>query len=94
MLWTSPLNSLAAHVNLFRQLDCNTLATTSPEPVSVKNIRASHSIRMIQVPKLAELLAGKYPHYSYEKDYEEAKHEPLVALHTSGSTGESTRILP
>ena len=88
MLWTSPLNSLAAHTNLFKQLGCNALATTSPEPASVKNIRASHSIRLIQVPSLAELIAGKYPHYSYQKTYEEAKHEPLAALHTSGSTGE------
>ncbi len=69
------------------------MVTTSPEPASVKNIRASHPLRIIHVPGLAELLAGNYPHYSYVMIYEEAKHEPLVALHTSGSTGEFIRIL-
>lgn len=78
---------------MFEQLDCKVMATTSPEPVCVKNVRSSLPIRIIQVPGLAELLAGDYQHYPYAKSYEEAKHEPLVALHTSGSTGKSTCIL-
>lgn len=27
------------------------------------------------------------PHYSYDKPYEEAKNDPILVMHTSGSTG-------
>ena len=49
-------------------------------------------MRIIHVPGLEELLAGHYPHYPYNKTFEEARYEPLIALHTSGSTGESYRL--
>lgn len=40
-----------------------------------------------EVPELEELLTQRYPLYEYSKTFEEAKHEPLVVLHTSGTTG-------
>lgn len=40
------------------------------------------------VPSLHELLsAANAPHYIFNKSYEEVKSEPILVLHTSGSTG-------
>lgn len=40
-----------------------------------------------QVPSLNVLLKECFPHYSFCKTFEEAKDDPLVILHTSGTTG-------
>lgn len=42
----------------------------------------------ISVPSLVTLLAdGEATHYPFTKSYEEAKNDPFMVLHTSGSTG-------
>ena len=40
-----------------------------------------------QIPSLAELLEKDYPQFPYMKTFEEARSDPLVVVHTSGSTG-------
>lgn len=41
-----------------------------------------------EVQEIAELLAeGEVRLYKFNKEYEEAKDDPLMVLHTSGSTG-------
>lgn len=39
------------------------------------------------MPSIEELLNSTYKHFPYDKTFESAKREPLVALHTSGTTG-------
>lgn len=50
-------------------------------------IVASHEIEILEIPTVEELLAKVYPSYPYEKSFEQARTEPLVVLHTSGTTG-------
>lgn len=39
------------------------------------------------MPNLDELFEVEAPHYEYSKSFEEARNDPFVSLHTSGSTG-------
>lgn len=60
-------------------------ATESLQPV-VDEIVAAHTLRVIRAPSVEELLTTKYPHYAFDKTFDEARDEPLVVLHTSGTT--------
>jgi len=87
LLLTSPRNSQAAHVNLFKLLDCTTMITSSPVPAPVTGILSSHAMRVAVLPSLDALLDQPHEHYPYEKTWAESCTEPLAVLHTSGSTG-------
>jgi acyl-coenzyme A synthetase/AMP-(fatty) acid ligase len=84
----SPRNSVAAQKHLLERLETRVLVTPDPEPVSVSSILREYPIDVIRIPSLDELLcAQNVPPYPYKKSFEEARHEPLFVLHTSGSTG-------
>lgn len=86
MLLNSPRNSIPAYTNLFKTTDCKVMfATESLQPV-VDEIVAAHTLRVIRAPSVEELLTTKYPHYAFDKTFDEARDEPLVVLHTSGTT--------
>lgn len=87
MLLTSPRNSIPAHVNLFNLLDCTVLLAPNPQPPMVSALTAAHKLHVAEVPDLHELLTKRHPHYPYTKTFDGASHEPLLAFHTSGSTG-------
>ncbi|KUJ12451.1 NRPS-like enzyme [Mollisia scopiformis] len=84
---TSPRNSLAAHLKLFHQLNCTKLLYPEPKPASVSAILESHYMQHFAVPSVEDLLGIEYPVYPYDKKFEEAMSEPLMVIHTSGSTG-------
>ncbi|PVH98212.1 acetyl-CoA synthetase-like protein [Periconia macrospinosa] len=84
---TSPRNSPAAHSSLFKQLNCNTLLTSSPTPPPAESILKSYPLKHLQIPSVTDLLGKENPHYPYEKTFAAASSEPFVILHTSGSTG-------
>ena len=46
-------------------------------------------MRVFVIPELDDLLFGpqQVETYSYSKTFEEARHDPFVTCHTSGSTG-------
>ena len=58
------------------------------EDVGSESLTADSRIRAFQVAELNDLLSatGVQP-YLYEKTFEEAKHDPIVISHTSGTTG-------
>ena len=54
----------------------------------VEEILSKRNMRTLMVPSLEDtLMTGEGPVYPYNKTYAQAKHEPFVVLHTSGSTG-------
>ncbi len=80
------MNSLAGHVNLFVRCDCNYII--SARGVNVDDILSSRPMQHLEMPELIALLDEEMvPPYSYEKTFEQAKLDPYLALHTSGSTG-------
>lgn len=63
------------------------MLTTSPHPPGVSGVVDSCKLRSFEIPSIDELFDKSYPHFPYNKTYEEHKLEPLVAVHSSGSTG-------
>jgi acyl-coenzyme A synthetase/AMP-(fatty) acid ligase len=53
----------------------------------VREVLASCKLRTLEIPSDMELLSERHPHYRYDKTFESARDEPLVVLHTSGTTG-------
>ena len=48
----------------------------------------AENVRVVDIPSLQELLDEPASHFPYPKIFESARNDPVVVLHTSGSTGE------
>jgi hypothetical protein len=70
---------VAAHTHLFKLLDCKAIITRDPKPPNLGEILTAYSLQALTAPSIEELLEIRYPHYPYNKTFEEAKHEPLLA---------------
>jgi acyl-coenzyme A synthetase/AMP-(fatty) acid ligase len=82
------MHSLAGHLNLLEKCGCDFFI--SSQGVKVDDIISARQMRHIIMPELDELLEDKTPrapHYPYEKTFEQARLDPYVIMHTSGSTG-------
>ncbi|KAF1948194.1 acetyl-CoA synthetase-like protein [Byssothecium circinans] len=53
----------------------------------VDQVLAHRQMSIHTVPDLDQLLDEQHQDYAYEKTFDDARSEPLVALHTSGTTG-------
>jgi acyl-CoA synthetase (AMP-forming)/AMP-acid ligase II len=84
ILTTSPRNTVAANTHIFKLLDCKATITEDP---NLGEILTAYPLLALTTPSVQELLEIRYPHYPYNKSFEEAKHEPLLAYHSAGSTG-------
>ncbi|TGO38906.1 hypothetical protein BHYA_0064g00020 [Botrytis hyacinthi] len=87
MFFSSPRNSIPAHANLFKILDCKVLITANPTLPTAPAIIEATGVHSMECPGVDELLDNVYPHYPFNKTFEQARKEPLVVLHTSGTTG-------
>ena len=89
----SPRNSLDAHLSLFQECDCKTLLVTRDMPLPViQKILEHRPIKVIEVPALAQWLedangGAQITPYKYSIPFDEARLDPCIVLHTSGSTG-------
>lgn len=89
LLLSSPRNTLNAHLSLLEKTDCNTflMPPVFPLPI-VKQIQDARPMKVITIPGINHWLEdGTVPLYPYIKTFAEAKYDPFVVLHTSGSTG-------
>lgn len=86
VLFPSQINNKDFHVLLLGQMDCN--ICFSGQGVHVSDMLAARPMKHAVIPDLEDLLdQTKAPYYPYEKTFEEAKYDPYVVLHTSGTTG-------
>ncbi|MCJ1463399.1 hypothetical protein MMC07_002006 [Pseudocyphellaria aurata] len=79
-------NSIPAYTHLFKATDCKIMFAAEPFLPVVDEILAAHTLRLIRAPSMEELLTTRYPHYAFEKTFDEARNEPLAIVHTSGTT--------
>ncbi|KAI0197610.1 hypothetical protein F4808DRAFT_294517 [Astrocystis sublimbata] len=94
LLLVSPRNTLEANLSLLQQMKCDTFLTPPNFPLPVvKKILDERPMRHVEVRNVQgwlddgdEAVAESKP-YPYTKTYAEAKQEPFVVLHSSGSTG-------
>ncbi|KAK7962758.1 NRPS-like protein biosynthetic cluster [Apiospora aurea] len=84
---TSPRNSAEAHRSLFGALHCRSIITPEPIPPAAHPILETVSPRHLLIPSVEELLQTVYPSYEYRKTLEEGLQDPIMIIHTSGSTG-------
>lgn len=87
LLLISPRNSIAGHLHLFRATNTKALLVTQPLPPPVSPIVANVTIKTLPVPDLDHLLYQQHPPFAYKASYADNWNDPLVVLHTSGTTG-------
>ncbi|CAG8981235.1 hypothetical protein HYALB_00003833 [Hymenoscyphus albidus] len=87
MFYSSPRNSVTAHAHLLDAVACKTILVPDPQPPMIPSILAVFPMKVIKAPTIDELINKTYPQYLYEKSFEQAKFDPLIVFHTSGSTG-------
>ena len=87
MFFTSPRNSMEAHLSLLEALQCNIFLLPHARPPVVKQILAKRPMRTVVLPGLDYWLHEEETRiYAYEKTMDEASHDPFVVMHSSGST--------
>ncbi|KAF2745351.1 acetyl-CoA synthetase-like protein [Sporormia fimetaria CBS 119925] len=86
LLPSSRLSPIAA-VELLEKSDAEAILLPTPRPAAADPVLELYPMQEIAVPELEELLKTKYAPYSFEANFEDIKGEPLVVLHTSGTTG-------
>ncbi|KAG9231151.1 hypothetical protein BJ875DRAFT_383602 [Amylocarpus encephaloides] len=89
----STKNSAASNLKLFDDLSCTVLVTTAPEPPAMSKVINKEELRILIVPSVHELLTSPVEHFPYPRTFEEAAQDPLVVLHTSGTTGPPKPII-
>lgn len=86
MLYLSPRNTLAGHLNVLEKSDCHIFLTA--KNTRIEHILQSRTMQSATVPELDELLSDiPVPGYPYTKTFEQARKDPCLVLHTTGSTG-------
>ncbi|KAI0482602.1 acetyl-CoA synthetase-like protein [Xylariaceae sp. FL0804] len=88
LLIPSPRNPSATNVSLMSQTGSVKLLHSIEVAPLVKGIQELEpNIQAKAMPSFAEMMKSTPDHYPYEKTFEEARDEPVVVLHSSGSTG-------
>ncbi|KAJ5698745.1 hypothetical protein N7462_000750 [Penicillium macrosclerotiorum] len=87
MFYPSPRNSLAAQKSLLQNLRCTKFLTPVPRPPAATEILETLPLDVYDVPSVEDLLAEKHPHFEYSKSHPTDISDPMVIIHTSGSTG-------
>ncbi|KAL9065192.1 MAG: hypothetical protein Q9161_008391 [Pseudevernia consocians] len=78
---------MAGYKNLFNTLTVKTvLVAGQPQMPIVETIMEQCPLTLLQMPSVDQLLSLSYPHYAFDKYFEQARDEPLLVLHTSGTT--------
>ncbi|KAK6082367.1 nonribosomal peptide synthetase [Seiridium cupressi] len=88
VLFISPRNSQEGQMNLFDKTDCHILAFPKSHHNMVQPWLQERDMRPVEVGGMDKWFPDeKVPHFPYNKTYEDAEWDPVVVLHTSGSTG-------
>lgn len=96
MLFNSLRNTLASHLDLFEKMECEVFIMPPMFPLpTVKHILAARPMKVIEIPGQKHWFSegGDHRPYQYTKTYDEARLDPFVVLHTSGSTGHPKPIV-
>ncbi|KAF2103927.1 acetyl-CoA synthetase-like protein [Rhizodiscina lignyota] len=90
VLFSAPRNSPEMHLNLLNNTECTTILHSAEIDVRATIGSAYEGRKSHAIPSLDDLfwsMTEPAKHYSYTKTFEEARNEPYVIFHTSGSTG-------
>lgn len=84
----SPRNSLDGHLAVTDKCDCHFWVLPEQRVGRVDQLLEQRSMKVVPLPEVLELLdRAPVTTYPYTKTFDEARQDPFVVLHTSGSTG-------
>lgn len=87
-LFVSPRNSLEGQLNLFEQTDCHAVWFEAMYRDTVQSWLQERDMHAVMTfPVSAWFPEEELEPFPYEKSFEEAEWDPLVVLHSSGTTG-------
>ncbi|KAM0256172.1 hypothetical protein ACHAQJ_005151 [Trichoderma viride] len=86
-LLISPRNSLEGQMRLFEATNCNILFYAEPSQALVEPWLKARPMRTSVVSSADAWLQAPAASFSYEREFDEAQWDPVVVLHTSGTTG-------
>ncbi|KAH7062833.1 hypothetical protein BKA63DRAFT_186920 [Paraphoma chrysanthemicola] len=93
MLFPSPRYGAEAIARLIDQVDGKIMLYSYPPSPIIAQVLQKRPMHKLQIPSLEDLLDADTQPYPFHKTFQQHKHEPLVALHTSGTTGFPKPIL-
>ncbi|KJZ74077.1 hypothetical protein HIM_06526 [Hirsutella minnesotensis 3608] len=85
--FVSPRNSLDGQLSLLEATHCNILYYAETVQPMVQPWLDQRQMKAFQVPAMEAWLHAETTPFPYSRPFEQAQWEPLVVLHTSGSTG-------
>ncbi|UNI19521.1 putative NRPS-like protein biosynthetic cluster [Purpureocillium takamizusanense] len=83
----SPRNSTEGQISLFKAINCSMLYFAESYLQTVLPWLERHPMRIVMAPDPETWLASTASPMAFTKLFDEARWDPLVVLHTSGSTG-------
>ena len=87
MVFPSASYGAAGLTEFLNQVECNAILVASREMQVVSKLSQDNHRQFYEIPSLATILDEEHPHYPFNKTFERARSEPLVVVHTSGTTG-------
>ncbi|KAI9818373.1 MAG: putative NRPS-like protein biosynthetic cluster [Pycnora praestabilis] len=88
ILLSSVRNSESGNLSLLDELDCTKFFCSAEFTSKITSLKdGKPGLEVFTIPSFDEMLEGLRKPYGYEKTYTEARMDPVVICHTSGSTG-------
>ncbi|RYP65180.1 hypothetical protein DL770_009058 [Monosporascus sp. CRB-9-2] len=88
LLLPSPRNTPTTNVSLMTQTRSTKLLHVAEVLPVVKQLQnVEPTIRPEVIPSFSDMINSTPDHFPYEKDFEESRNDPVLVLHSSGSTG-------
>lgn len=88
MFYSSPRNRLKVQVALLEKLECDILMTPEQMSDTTRGVLNSRAMRKFILPDLVFFFEDEpVQPYPYTKTWEEAREDPYVVMHSSGTTG-------
>ena len=87
MVFPSPVYGTPGLVSLLDRLDCKIILASSKKLPVIPKLLEERQWQVHEIPGLSELLNHDFPYFPFDKTFETARSEPLVVVHTSGTTG-------
>ncbi|KAI0387834.1 hypothetical protein F5Y04DRAFT_286810 [Hypomontagnella monticulosa] len=88
LLLPSPRNPASTNLSLMDQTaGLNVLYAAEVRPIVSQIEQLEPNVRSWEIPSFEDMLKSSPEHFQYEKQFDEARDDPVVVLHSSGSTG-------
>ncbi|KAI0490870.1 acetyl-CoA synthetase-like protein [Xylaria cf. heliscus] len=93
LLVPSPRNPPSTILSLMKQTSCHRLLYAAEIHPIVKPLLVEDTIQAKEIPSFNDMLNSTPDYFPYDKVFDEASNEPILVLHSSGSTGPPKPII-